>query len=65
MQGAEFRERRDEAIVRLMAETGLRAAEVSLTVADVQPLKAGAVAVHRGKGGKGRRSRSATQTAAR
>jgi integrase len=41
-----FRDKGDEAIVRLMAETGLRASEtVALTVADVQPLKTGVVAV--------------------
>jgi integrase len=41
-----FRDKRDEAIVRLMAETGLRTSEtVALTVSDVQPLKNGAVAV--------------------
>lgn len=41
-----FRGKRDEAIVRLMAETGLRASQtVALTVADVQPLKNGVVAV--------------------
>ena len=34
--GKELRDRRDEAIVRLMAETGMRAGEVvGLTVADV------------------------------
>jgi site-specific recombinase XerD len=44
--GKDFRDRRDEAIVRLMAETGLRTSKtVALTVADVQPLKNGAVAV--------------------
>lgn len=52
--GKEFRDRRDEAIVRLMAETGMRAGEVcALTVTDVD-LPRGLVTVHRGKGGKGR-----------
>lgn len=52
--GTELRDRRDEAIVRLMTETGIRAGElVSLTVADVD-LTRGSVAVRRGKGGKGR-----------
>lgn len=52
--GKEFRDRRDEAIVRLMAETGMRAGEVTgLTVADVD-LNRGLVTVRRGKGGKGR-----------
>lgn len=52
--GPEFRERRDEAIVRLMTETGMRAGEVvGLTVADVDLARGGAT-VRRGKGGKGR-----------
>lgn len=52
--GKEFRDRRDEAIVRLMAETGMRAGEVcGLTVPDVD-LTRGLVTVRRGKGGKGR-----------
>jgi site-specific recombinase XerC len=45
-KSSSFRGKRDEAIVRLMAETGLRASEtVALTVADVQPFKNGPVAV--------------------
>ncbi len=52
--GKDMRDRRDEAIVRLMAETGMRAGEVcGLTVADVD-LQRGIVTVRRGKGGKGR-----------
>ncbi|WP_237072116.1 tyrosine-type recombinase/integrase [Mycobacterium avium] len=52
--GKEFRDRRDEAIIRLMAETGMRAGEVTgLTVTDVD-LNRGIVTVRRGKGGKGR-----------
>lgn len=52
--GKEFRDRRDEAIVRLMAETGMRAGEVcGLTVDDVDVTR-GLVTVRRGKGGKGR-----------
>ena len=52
--GKEFRDRRDEAIVRLMAETGMRAGEVcGLTVTDVDLIR-GLVTVRRGKGGKGR-----------
>ncbi|MCV7251213.1 tyrosine-type recombinase/integrase [Mycobacterium hackensackense] len=52
--GKEFRDRRDEAIVRLMAETGMRAGEVcGLTVDDID-LNRGIVTVRRGKGGKGR-----------
>lgn len=49
-----LRHRRDEAIVRLMLETGCRATEcLSLHVGDVD-LGAGTVAIRRGKGGKGR-----------
>lgn len=52
--GKEFRDRRDEAIVRLMAETGIRAGELcDLEVPDVD-LDRGHVTVRRGKGGKGR-----------
>jgi len=61
--GKEFRDRRDEAIVRLMAETGMRAGEVcGLTVADVD-LTRGLVTVRRGKGGKGRVAPFGPQTA--
>lgn len=53
-KGADFRERRDEAIVRLMIETGARAGEVvAMDIADVD-LKEGLAVVRRGKGGKGR-----------
>jgi integrase len=52
--GPEMRDRRDEAILRLMLETGIRAGEVvSLQIADVD-LMAGTAIVRRGKGGKGR-----------
>lgn len=52
--GKEFRDRRDEAIVRLMLVTGLRSEEVlSMTVADTN-LAAGSTVIRRGKGGKGR-----------
>lgn len=52
--GKEFRDRRDEALVRLMAETAMRAGEVcALGIADVD-LGRGLVTVRRGKGGKGR-----------
>src|SRR5690349_14501748 len=52
--GKEFIDRRDEAVVRLMAETGLRAGEViGMQVADVD-LQQGRAIVRRGKGGKGR-----------
>jgi site-specific recombinase XerD len=52
--GKEFRDRRDEALVRLMATTGMRAGEVcGLRIEDVD-LNRGLVTVIRGKGGKGR-----------
>jgi site-specific recombinase XerD len=61
--GKEFRDRRDEAIVRLMAETGMRAGEVTgLLVADVDLVR-GLVTVRRGKGGKGRLAPFGPQTA--
>ena len=53
-RGKSLKDRRDEAIVRLMAETGVRAGELlALSVADVD-LNRGLAVVHRGKGGKGR-----------
>jgi site-specific recombinase XerD len=49
-----LRHRRDEAMIRLMFETGMRAGEVvSLEVADMD-LSTGTATVRRGKGGKGR-----------
>ena len=52
--GPSLGDRRDEALVRLMAETGMRAGEaVSLTVPDID-LTRGSAIVRRGKGGKGR-----------
>jgi integrase/recombinase XerD len=63
-QGKSLQDRRDEAIVRLMAETGMRAGEVlSLAVSDVN-LHDGLVTVVRGKGGKGRVAPFGSQTAA-
>jgi len=63
-QGKSLRARRDDAIVRLMAETGLRASEVlNLTVGDID-LSRGLVTVVRGKGGKGRVAPFGPQTAA-
>jgi site-specific recombinase XerD len=53
-RGKDFRDRRDEAALRLMAECGLRAGEViALTTGDVD-ISRGLVTVRRGKGGKGR-----------
>lgn len=61
--GRDFRDRRDEAIVRLMAETAMRAGEVlGLTVDDID-LARGIAMVRRGKGGKGRTSPFGAQTA--
>ncbi|HYJ67169.1 MAG TPA: tyrosine-type recombinase/integrase [Nocardioidaceae bacterium] len=49
-----LRHRRDEALIRLMFETGLRAGEAAgLQLADID-LLAGTAVVQRGKGGKGR-----------
>ena len=62
-QGPTFLHRRDEALVRLMAETGLRAGEaVALAVEDVD-VRAGTATVRRGKGGKGRMVPFGPQTA--
>lgn len=52
--GNDFRARRDEAIVRFMAETGARAGEVAgLELADVNLVTCTAI-IRRGKGAKGR-----------
>ena len=60
--GKDFRDRRDEAIVRLMAETAMRAGEVcGMTVPDVD-LARGLATVRRGKGGRGRVSPFGAQT---
>jgi len=62
-QGKSLRDRRDEAIVRLMAETGLRAGElIALRVEDVD-LARGLATVRRGKGAKGRVAPFGPQTA--
>ncbi len=51
---SQFQDRRDEAIVRLMAECGMRAGEVvGMAVSDLN-LQAGTAVIRRGKGGKGR-----------
>src|ERR1700758_908012 len=53
-QGKRFIDRRDEAILRLMAETGMRAGEcASLSVADIDLVR-GLASIRRGKGGQGR-----------
>jgi site-specific recombinase XerD len=61
--GKGLRDRRDEAIVRLMAETGARAGEVTaMLVADLD-LRRGMAVIRRGKGGKGRIVPFSPQTA--
>jgi integrase/recombinase XerD len=53
-QGREFRDRRDEAIVRLLVESPCRGGDIAgMRVGDVD-LRQGIVTVRRGKGGKGR-----------
>jgi site-specific recombinase XerD len=61
--GKDFRDRRDEAIVRLMAETGMRAGEVIGLLVDDVDLIRGLATVRRGKGGKGRLAPFGDQTA--
>jgi integrase len=62
-EGRTLRDRRDEALVRLMFETGLRAGEVvALRVEDVDVL-GGTLLVRRGKGGSGRLVPFSPQTA--
>ncbi|BBY01050.1 integrase [Mycobacterium seoulense] len=62
-QGPGFADRRDEAICRLMAETGMRAGEcASLAVADVDTLHGRAV-IRSGKGGRDRPVPFGPQTA--
>jgi integrase/recombinase XerD len=53
-QGTSFRDRRDDALMRFMAETGARAAEVIAMCVDDVDVKAGLATIVRGKGGRGR-----------
>ena len=54
-KGPDLRDKRDEAIIRLMTETGARAGEIlALQVPDVD-LAAGVAVISKGKGGKARR----------
>jgi site-specific recombinase XerD len=63
--GTGFLDRRDEALVRLLVETGMRAGEVlALTVDDLDLIR-GQVRVVRGKGGKGRVAPFGSTTRAR
>ena len=60
---ASLRHRRDEAIVRLLAETGMRASEcVNLELPDVD-MRESEIIIRRGKGGKGRKTGFGPQTA--
>ncbi len=53
-KGPRLMDKRDEALIRFMAETGARAGEVlALCLGDVN-LAAGTAVIHRGKGGKAR-----------
>lgn len=52
--GTTFRDRRDEAMVRLMAETAMRVSDVLVLDVDDIDLPRGLAYVRRGKGGKGR-----------
>lgn len=62
-QGKGFTDRRDEAIVRLLTETGMRASElIGLELSDVD-IRQGTVVIRRGKGGKGRLAPFGPQTA--
>jgi site-specific recombinase XerD len=62
-QGSAFRDRRDEAIVRLMCETGARAGEMAaLNVSDLDTVH-GQVTIIRGKGGRARTAPFSPQTA--
>ena len=62
--GKSLRDRRDEALVRLMTETGLRASEVTAMSVKDADLTRGLVTVRKGKGGKGRVAPFGPQTAA-
>lgn len=50
----QMRDRRDEALIRFMVETGCRAGEVAVMALPDVNLQAGVAIVRRGKGGKGR-----------
>lgn len=61
-KGSRFRDYRDEAIVRLLLETGMRAGEcVALEVEDIDWIQ-GKGTIRRGKGGKGREFSFGPQT---
>ncbi len=54
-KGPDLRDKRDEAIIRLMIETGARAGEALALAVDDVDLRAGLATIHKGKGGKARR----------
>jgi integrase/recombinase XerD len=63
-KGPRLMDKRDEALIRFMAETGARAGEVlALNLGDVN-LAAGTAVIHRGKGGKARTVPFGPRTAA-
>ncbi|WP_082980784.1 tyrosine-type recombinase/integrase [Mycolicibacter heraklionensis] len=63
--GKDFIDRRDEAVIRFMAETGVRAGELlGMTLPDDIDVARGIAVVRRGKGGKGRVVPFGPQTAA-
>jgi site-specific recombinase XerD len=53
-QGRDFIDRRDEAVARLLIETGMRAGEVLALRVDDIDVQRGLAVIQRGKGGKGR-----------
>lgn len=61
--GEALRHRRDEALIRLMAETGARAGEAAALALEDVDLIGGSVIIRRGKGGKGRTVPVGPQTA--
>jgi integrase/recombinase XerD len=62
-EGATLRDRRDEALVRLMLESGLRAGEVVAPRVEDVDVGGGTLLVRRGKGGGGRLVPFSAQTA--
>jgi site-specific recombinase XerD len=62
--GSTLVDRRDEAVVRLMAETGVRAGELLAMTVDDLDLDRGRATVRKGKGGKGRYVPFGSQTIA-
>lgn len=62
-EGTSFRDRRDMALMRFMAETGCRAAEVCAMRVDDIDIKTGVATIIRGKGGRARVVPFGAQTA--